>query len=427
MSANAPTEAAALAVDRSARFEVMRRWAILGLLCVAFMAAYFDRVNLTVALSQKDFTSYFNLTDTDRGLLHSAFFWSYCLLQIPGGWLVDRLGAKKALALGFTLWSVTAAATGLASTFTMVFLFRLLLGVGESVVNPAGMRWIRFNMPEERRGLAVGIYQASAKIGPALGVVLATWLIEAFGWRPMFVLLGLGCLLWLVPWMALVRDDDRKIESAQQKASGAPPMPFGRVLASPVIWGVVLFTFAYQYCLYFTMTWMPSYFVEARGLSLKNSGIFSSVSFLGMAIVAILAGWGADRLIAGGRDPVKVRKTFAIAGLCLASTEVIGAFSSSNSVALFFAIFSLSGLGLATANYWALTQTLIPGGAVGRIVGVQNCAAQLPGIAAPILTGWLKQKTGSYEAPMALIAVFLVIGILAYVLLVRREYAPRPA
>jgi MFS transporter, ACS family, D-galactonate transporter len=141
-------------------------------------------------------------------------------------------------------------------------------------------------------------------------------------------------------------------------------------------------------------------------------------------VVAIIAGWAADRLIARGKDPVLVRKSFIIAGLLLASTQTIGAFAQSLAVAQFFAVFSLSMLGLATANYWALTQTLIPGGSVGKIVGVQNCAAQIPGIVAPILTGWLVDKTGSYEAPMAIIGLVLLMGVGAYLTLVRKKYAP---
>ena len=174
------------------------------------------------------------------------------------------------LAAGFVLWSVASAATGLATSFAALFIFRMFLGVGEAGVNPAGMRWIRFNIPEEQRGLAVGIYQASAKIGLAVGVPVAGMLIAAFDWRAMFVILGIGCMLWLVPWMLLVRDDDRQIEAAQQKASGASPVPFARIMASPVIWGTVLGTFAYQYFLYFTMTWMPTYFVERRNLDLSS-------------------------------------------------------------------------------------------------------------------------------------------------------------
>lgn len=404
-----------------------RRWTVVGLLCVAFMVAYFDRVNLSVVLTVDDFKGYFQLGDRDRGLLNSAFFWSYALLQIPAGWFVDRYGAKRSLALGFVLWSLTSAATGLAQSFAALFVARMLLGVGEAVVTPGGMRWIRFNVPEQRRGLAVGLYMAAAKVGPAVGFPLAMWLTATYGWRQMFLILGLGCLLWLVPWMALVKDDDRQREAEQRSQDQRPAVPFGHVMASPVIWGIIIGTFAYQYFVYFCMTWMPAYFVERRGLTLSSMSWYSGVTFLGMAVVAIASGWWADRLIANGGDPVRVRKRFVIAGLLVASTQIIGALSPSREIALFFAVFSLSGLGLTTANYWALTQTLIPGGAVGRIVGVQNLAANVPGVVAPLLTGWLKETTGSYEAPMVVIGVLLVAGIAAYVLLVRREYAPGTA
>jgi MFS family permease len=403
------------------------RWTIIGLLCVGMMIAYFDRVNLSIALALDDFKNFFGLSDSDRGAVNSAFFWSYFVLQIPAGWLVDRFGVKRPFAIGFCLWSLISAATALAGSVRQLFVLRMLLGVGESIVTPAGMRWIRFHCREEQRGLAVGLYMAAAKIGPAVGAVLATLLISAYGWRLMFVILGLGGLVWLVPWLKLVKDDDRELEAVQAKTSRQPAVAFGTIMASPVIWGTIIGTFCYMYFVYFCMTWMPAYFVERRNLSLNSMGLYTMFSFLGMAIVATLSGWWADRMIARGGDAVRVRKGFTIAGFLMASTELIGAMSESPSVALFFAVFSLSGLGLTTANYWALTQTLIPGAAVGRIVGVQNCAANLPGIVAPLLTGWLKQTTGSYEAPMQAIWVFLLAGIAAYVFLVRRKYAPKAA
>ena len=401
------------------------RWSIIGLLCLGMIIAYFDRVNLSVVLALKDFKESFHLSDADRGALNSAFFWSYALLQIPAGWVVDRFGVKRPFALGFVLWSVISAGTALVSSLRQLFVLRILLGVGESVVTPAGMRWIRFHCAENQRGLAVGLYMAAAKVGPAIGAPLAAALISAYGWRMMFVILGLGCLLWLVPWMKLVKDDDRVLESAQARRSPESNVPLGAVLASPVIWGTVIGTFCYQYFVYFCMTWMPAYFVERRNLSLNKMGLYTMFSFLGMAVVATLAGFAADRLIDRGGDPVRVRKAFIIAGFLVASTELIGALSDSHAVALFFAIFSLSGLGLTTANYWALTQTLIPGAAVGRIVGVQNCAANLPGVVAPLLTGWLLQTTGSYEAPMQAIWIFMLSGVAAYVFLVRQKYAPK--
>jgi MFS family permease len=400
-----------------------RRWAIIGLLCLGMMMAYFDRVNLSVALALPEFRSFFQLNDTDRGALNSAFFWSYTALQIPAGWLVDRCGVKIPYALGFFFWSILSALTALASGVSQLFGLRVLLGAGESIVTPAGMRWIRFNCSEHQRGLAVGLYLAAAKVGPAIGAPLATWLTLMHGWRLMFVILGLGGLIWVVPWLLIVRNDDRQRERATTLTSTRPVVSFVRVLRSPVIWGTVVGTFCYQYFLYYCMTWMPAYFVEQRGLNFKDMGVYTMASFMGMAAVATLGGWVADRFIQQGSDPVRVRKAFTIAGFLVASTEIFGALSNSQSVALFFAVFSLSGLGLTTANYWALTQTLMPGAAVGRIVGLQNCAGSLPGVVAPLLTGWLVHSTGNYNAPMLAIWFFLVIGVAAYVFLVRKKYA----
>jgi MFS family permease len=180
--------------------------------------------------------------------------------------------------------------------------------------------------------------------------------------------------------------------------------------------------------LYFCVTWLPAYLVENRHLALTSMGFYSLFSFAGMAVVAILSGWLADWMISRGTDPSRTRKIFTVLGFVLASTEVFGAWTSSETVALFFAAFSLAGLGLATANYWALTQTLVPGKAMGRIAGIQNCASNLGGVAAPILTGWLKEKSGGYQAPMQAIWIILLIGIASYLILVRSNtvVGPRP-
>jgi MFS family permease len=403
------------------------RYSIIALLSVGVIIAYVARSNISVAMVVPEFIRLFHLTDAGRGTLNSAFFWSYAFLQIPAGWIVDRYGVKYPYAIAFFAWSLVSAGTALASDLTQLIGLRFLLGVAESIVTPASMRWIRFHFSERERGLAIGVYMTGTKIGPAIGAPVAAWLIKAYDWRMMFVILGIGSMLWLIPWLAAVRDDDRQIEKEAARASTVAAVSFGRIMASPVIWGTIVGTFCYMYFVYFCMTWMPAYFVERRHLSLSAMGLYTFFSFGGMAAVAALGGWAADALIARGRNAVAVRKAFTIAGFLIASTEVIGALSDSVPVALFFAVFSLSGLGLATANYWALTQTLIPGGAIGRIVGIQNCAANLPGIVAPILTGWLKQTTGHYDAPMQAIWFFLVLGIAAYAWLVREKYAPREA
>jgi MFS family permease len=402
-----------------------RTWIVVGLLCFANIIAYIDRTNLSVAIAAQEFKSYFELTDDQRGLLNSAFFWSYAFLQIPAGAFADRFGVKYPLAIGFLFWSIVSAASGWVTTVWQLVALRMLLGVGEAVITPGALRWIRFNIDEKQRGLATGLFFAGAKFGPAIGAPLAAFLLESYGWRNMFVILGLGCLFWLVPWQMLARNDDRELESAAQKKSGTVAVPFSAVFATPAIYGIIIGTFAYNYFNYFCLTWLPAYFADQWKLSLKNSSWFTAFSFSGMAIVAILAGIVADRMIARGGDPIRVRKGFTIAGLAVASTQVIGVMSGSPTLAITFSIVSLTGLGLATANYWALTQSLMPGAAIGRIAGVQNFASNLSGIVAPVITGFLVSVTGNFEAPMQFITVLLFAGILAYAFLVRRKYAPR--
>jgi MFS transporter, ACS family, D-galactonate transporter len=401
-----------------------RQWTILGLLCFGMMCAYVDRITLSVALASADFRAQFAISDAGRGALNSAFFATYALLQVPAGFLVDRFGVKRPYAYSYFLWSLTAGAAGLARGFQELFGLRLLLGVGEAVVTPASLRWIGTNMPEERRGLAVGLLFAFAKIGPAAGSVTAAALLARAGWQWMFLAIGLGGLLWLIPWW-LVVPDERPERRTAAFAANDKDLRLRSLFATPLIWGILIGTFCYNYFQYFCLTWLPAYFVEQRHLSLESMGVYNMFSFGGWAVVATAAGWTADRLIARGRDAATVRRWFTIAGFLVASTELIGARTESQSVALAMAIVSLSGLGLTTPNYWALTQTLLPGPAVGRVAGLQNMASNLAGIAAPILTGWLKQATGGYLAAFQAVLFFLLLGLGSYFFLVRREYVPK--
>jgi sugar phosphate permease len=197
-------------------------------------------------------------------------------------------------------------------------------------------------------------------------------------------------------------------------------------MASPVVWGAMIVNFCYGYFTFYCMTWMPAYLVEQRGLSLEKSGLYTFFSFAGIAIVALVAGWAADRVIARGGDPVFVRKAFVIAGFIGACTVLLGAYSSSLGMALFWNVFSLSFLGLATANNLALCRlTLIPKPAIGLVTGVQQVATSLAGGVAASLSGWLLHVSGSYDLPMLVIFAFLIIGALACWILLRPEWAPK--
>jgi sugar phosphate permease len=166
------------------------------------------------------------------------------------------------------------------------------------------------------------------------------------------------------------------------------------------------------------MTWMPAYLVERGKLSMNRMGLLMLIGFGGLTLTSMLCGALADRLIGAGRDPIAVRKRFAMAGLLLGSVEIWGVVAPSETYAIFVAAFALIGLGAATSNCWALTQTAVPGEMIGRIIGIQNFIANLAGILAPLLTGWLNQRTSGYEASLWMIWIVLLTGVASYGFLV---------
>jgi ACS family D-galactonate transporter-like MFS transporter len=397
-----------------------RRWTVLALLATAMVIGLLDRINFSVALAVVDFQQRFQLTDSDRGLLNSAFFWTYTAMQAPAGWVVDRYGVKRLFTIAVALWGLITACTAIAASPGQLIGLRLLLGVTEALLTPASMRWIRMNCREEQRGIAIGFVMAGTKVGPAIGAPLAAFLITQAGWQMMFVLLGLCSVVWLIPWVRFATDGEAPAYLPDQPKAQARLRDFA---GNPILWGTLIGAFCYQYYVNFCITWMPSYFVERHGVSLNSMGLYTMFSFGGMGLIATAAGLAADRLIARGWNPTRVRKGFVIAGLAIASTELLGVVVESQELAVIVSILSLSALGLATANSWGLTQTLIPPHLVGRVVGLQALAASAPGIAAPLLTGWLKQTTGGYTAAFAVVCALLITGVLAYVFLVKEKYS----
>jgi MFS family permease len=402
------------------------KWWILILLSVGVLIAYADRASLSAALANKSFVHAFAMNDIDRGWLGSAIFWSYALLQLPMGWTVDRYGVKWPYAISFALWCLATAAAGLSTSFAALFVMRFIVGGAEAAVMPASYRWMREHLPERHMGSAIGIFTVGNKIGTAIGTPVAAWLIMRYDWRWMFLLTGGLGLVWLVPWLACVRNDFPARADRAAAIARAATVPFRNIIASPVVWGAVIGNFCYNYFTFYCMTWMPAYLVEQRGLSLGRSAIYTLFSFAGIAVVTVIAGWVADRMIERGSDAVRTRKAFVVAGYAGGSTVLLGAYATSLDWALFWNIFSLSCLGLASANNLALTKvTLVPAPAVGRVVGVQHVAAGLSGGVAASLSGWLLHVSGSYTLPMMAIVGFLALGALSTVIFLRPEWSPK--
>jgi MFS family permease len=391
---------------------------ILVLLVLAVGINYIDRGTLSV--SKSNISAEFALNSTQMGFLFSAFFWSYALFQLVAGWLVDRYDVKWVYAIGFLVWSLSTAAMGFFSGFMVFFGLRLLLGIGESVAYPATSRILAANYPEEQRGFANALIDAGSKIGPALSMLFGGLFVASYGWRALFIVVGLGSLLWLIPWLLLVPSDKKKAETGEAR----PPVTavgWAQLLVRREVWGTSLGMFCLGYAWYFLVSWLPAYLEEDRGFSKTDMAIFGSLPFWAMAVTSLIGGWFSDRWIQAGATPTRVRMTFIVAGFLLCAAFMVPAVMVKEaSLCVAFLTAACAALGFYTSNVWAVTQTLAGPAAAGKWTGIQNCIGNLGGVVSPALTGWLVTETGSFTLAFAFSSGVLVLGVGAYIFLVGR-------
>ena len=383
-------------------------WRLFVLLLVSVWINYIDRGNLSVAAPA--IAPEFGLTATQVGVLLSAFFWTYAGLQILGGWLVDRFDAFRVYGAAFLIWSAATFLTGFAGSFTALLLFRLLLGVGESAAYPAYSRLLASRFPEHRRGFANALVDFGGKAGPALGTFVGGLLVAHYGWRAMFFLIGGISFLWLVPWLSWAPR-----EGTLSGASCSGPSIL-KILSLQPAWATFLGLFCFNYAYYFLMTWLPSYLVMDRHFSLTRMAVFSALPFAVSAVTSLVSGYASDRLIARGGAASQVRKSFAVTGVLLCAGALLGVGKAPTTLAMAFLILSFASIGLFSSNVWAITQTLAGPAAAGRWTGIQNAIGNLGGVVAPVVTGILVSRFGSFYLAFLAASLSLLLAALMYVL-----------
>src|SRR5581483_4220219 len=260
-----------------------RRWLIVFLLFAAMLVNYVDRGNLSIAAVP--LMREFGMSPAAMGALLSAFFWTYASLQVPAGYLVDRFGLKWTYAIAYLFWSSASAAMGLAGSFSQILALRVLLGIGESASQPASLAYIRQHFREQEQGLPTAIHVSGMTLGPAVGALLGASVLVSFGWRMLFVLTGLGALLWLVPWLLLAPGRSTAIRARPSDVKTAPK-PWKLLVTMPTFWGITVGAFFYSYYSYFCLTWLPSYLVMERGYSFLKMGAFTAMPYIGTVVVS---------------------------------------------------------------------------------------------------------------------------------------------
>jgi MFS family permease len=386
------------------------------LLFTGMVICYAHRGALSVAAPR--LIQEMGLSPAVMGVLLSAFFWTYAFMQVPAGWLVDRLGVRRAYALGFALWSLASAITGFAANQLGLIAVRLGVGVGQAVAFPASSRVVADSFLEKERGTITATYLTGVRIGQALVGAAGTLLLAAYGMKTFFLLAGLAPMIWLWPWLRVAGD------GAAGPAKSTARLSFLESLAllrHPTALGIFLGFFAYDYVWYVFVSWLPGYLVLERKFSSQEMALYSSVPYLAMSVVILLAGVASDWFIRRGYAEVPVRKAFNCAGLFVACLIVPAGLVDDKMTAVWLLTVSLCGLGLASANTWSLTQAVCSKDLVGTAAGIQNFGGNVGGIIAPALTGYIAHATGSFALALGVAGLILIGGILAYWLMISRR------
>jgi ACS family D-galactonate transporter-like MFS transporter len=376
---------------------------VLFLLALSVLINYIDRSNLSIAAEL--IKHELNISDLQLGTLLSAFFWTYALMQIPVGWLVDRFDVKWVFAAGFFLWSLSTAVTGLLHGFAALLTIRIILGLGESVAFPSYGKVLGSHFKESRRGFANSMLMVGLALGPALGMWVGGRAVGRFGWRPFFLMLGFAGLLWLPLWALFMPRRHEAASRAQARTVG-----YLHILRQRSAWGTCVGQASINYFLYFLVTWLPIYLQRGRHLTLHDVANLGGMLFLASAVSSAATGKLSDRCVQAGASPTLVRK-----GLMLFGHVGIGicfTFTVLASGGLFTAMLILTGafLGITVCNSWAISQMLAGPSMVGRWIGVQNFVGNLGGAVAPVLTGFLLDRTNSFYWPFLITAVVAWIG-----------------
>ena len=418
-----------------------RRWRIACLLGFGVLVNYFDRVNLSV--SHAALYTAFGISNITFGYLSGAYNWTYAMCQLPVGVLLDRFGVRRVGRISTLLWSLASFAAAVTPNITGFFGARLLLGVGEAPTFPANAKAIGLWFPNKERSFATSIFDAAAKLASAIGVPLIGVLLLKFGWRWSFAVTGLVSLLYFGLFSKIYRDPNdepaltemerRYIEDDPQLAPALVPetkaSSLGYLLGQRKVLGLAIGFGSYNYVFYLLLTWLPSYLSAALHIDLLHSFLYTSVPWLFATFTDLTAGLVSDALIQRGWNASRVRKTVLVCGTAFGLGIVGAAHAHTALRALLWISISIGGLAAAAPIGWSIPSMIAPRGSVGTVGGIINFSNQLSGIAAPIITGYVVAETKSYAWAFGISAIYLLIGIASYIVLLGKieQIEPEPA
>ena len=378
------------------------RYTVLLFIWLGWMFSFLDRMIMSVSLPfiGKDL----GIDTTEQGLIISAFFLAYAGFQIPGGWLGDKFGPRKVMAFAITWWSIFTTLTGFVFTLPMMLAVRFLFGLGEGAFPGSSWKTIATYFPSKERGRATAIQSSVNTLGPALAAVVAAAIIGTLGWQMVFIIMGIPGVLIALGMYLWIRNDPKdhphmtaaelaELEASKEAENGGKgavevPIPFAKVLKSPILWQMALIWFLFDITFWGFSSWLPSYLMKVRGFSLAKTGIMAAIPFLCGTVGTLLGGYLSDK----GKD---ARKWIYVVASVISAGFLYLVFSvESADMAVVYQCISSFFMFLARALFWGILMDQIPTKIMGRASGIVNFGGQMAGVVSAPVMGYLIQSSG---------------------------------
>lgn len=397
------------------------------LLFLAGIVNFLDRSSLSVA--SEAIRGELGLSATEFGVLLSAFSLSYGLAQLPSGMLLDRIGPRIVLGAGLIFWSLMQALTGLVNSFSHFILLRIGLGIGEAPFMPAGVKAITHWYIQKERGTALGIFNSSTVLGQAIAPPVLVCMQLAWGWRTMFVTVGLAGVIVGVCWYAWYRNRGSFALTAEESrflsapASPPPRLKFAQwraLFKRRTTWGMILGFSGVNYTGWLYIAWLPGYLQAQQGFSLAKTGWVAAIPFLAAAVGMWVNGVLVDKFARAGYSLTTVRKTAIVAGLVLSALGTLLVVESSTPVqAVAFISMALFCVHFAGTSAWGLVQVMVSEEKVASVAAIQNFGSFVFASFAPVITGWVVDTTHSFNLALVIAACVTFAGAMCYLFIVK--------
>ncbi|MGH9326279.1 MAG: MFS transporter [Terriglobia bacterium] len=393
------------------------RRVVLALLFSVTAINYLDRQTLSVIapLLQKQLS--FSTVGYSR--IVSLFLLGYIIGQTLDGKLMDKVGTRLGMLYCVTLWSVVSMFHSLITGVVSLGVLRFLLGIAEAGNWPGGVKGVGENFPPEQRAFGVGVFNSGSTVGAIIAPPLVVAIVAIWGWRPMFLVIGITGLIWVFWWNKLYR----KEPAPRAAAVHFRHLPTRALLRDKAVWALMVGRFFSDPIWWFYAFWLPEYLVQSRGFSLREVGRTAWIPFAFAGLGGWLGGLASDFLLRRGVSPVRARKMVMVVGALLMLCGVPAFEVKSASLALAFISIVVFGFTGWASNMLCLPTDLFPGYLVGQVTGIDGTAAAIGGMLFTLATGWLVQYV-SFGSVFIVSSVMIVCAVAVVLLFIPHDRRP---